>query len=259
MIIVNGAPPVPLVEAPKNPQATAPETPPETPTNNPTTEDPTEDSTDTPTEEPIEEPTEDTIEAGDATEDPENDPEDDLADEPTDTTSDIYKLPVLPAGKLWPSWEAGLAEINTFARGEGYAVVKARSKPSKKGELRLISLRCDRGGKYEGQPRSRNTSTRALRCPFAVSLRRQLPSKDWLLVHANVTHNHEPSPPSTHPVHRRADLRAHQAEIDRYLRLTPLTTQQILLLLKDANPDICLQARDIYNRRRELKVAGRIP
>ena len=60
--------------------------------------------------------------------------------------------------------------VNKHAGPEGYAVLCARFKKSKKGIDRLVYLRCDRGGKSDvnsmGFERRLHSGTRLMKCPF---------------------------------------------------------------------------------------------
>ena len=57
------------------------------------------------------------------------------------------KLQPPPPHEPFQTLEAGLKYINDYARAQGYAVVTARTKNSKK---RKTWIRCDRGGKTPG-------------------------------------------------------------------------------------------------------------
>ena len=48
----------------------------------------------------------------------------------------------------YASLDALLQAVNTFASSQGYAVVKRRTKVSKKGVLRKAVLMCDRNEEY---------------------------------------------------------------------------------------------------------------
>ena len=57
--------------------------------------------------------------------------------------------------------------INTFASSQGYAVVKRRTKVSKKGVLRKGVLMCNQSKEYHTESWSkRETASRKTGCPF---------------------------------------------------------------------------------------------
>ncbi|KAJ5118142.1 uncharacterized protein N7515_010365 [Penicillium bovifimosum] len=62
----------------------------------------------------------------------------------------------------------------------------------------------------------------------------------------NLSHNHEPSPPSTHPVQRALELQHEKSQADKAINLV-LTTRQVLIELPDEDPDTALTSRDLYN------------
>ena len=60
------------------------------------------------------------------------------------------KLQPLPSHEPFQTLEAGLKYINDYARAQGYAVVIAHTKNSKKDDKRKTWIRCDQGGKTHG-------------------------------------------------------------------------------------------------------------
>lgn len=75
-----------------------------------------------------------------------------------------------PEGLHYPTLSSLIDAVNHHAGAAGYAVVKARSKVSKKGVLRICYLQCDRGGKPRNNPRSDkriHASSRCIECSFS--------------------------------------------------------------------------------------------
>ena len=96
-----------------------------------------------------------------------------------------------PERESYPSLDALISAINAHAAGEGYAVVRFRTRYSKKNELRKVWLRCDKGGKYEAKGSGkRDTSTRQTECPFELIALRDLETSQWACVVKDSDHNH---------------------------------------------------------------------
>ena len=178
----------------------------------------------------------------------------------------ISALPIMeppPENQYYDTPELGIASINAFARGHGYAISTRSSKTTKLGIKKTVRLCCDRGRRYrprqEDSSRVRKTTTLAIQCPFTISLRLQQSSNTWRLTHKHIQHNYGPSPPSTHQAHRTQELTQKASNIDHLIRQGHLT-RQILTGLREEDPSYVLAARDIYNRRRRINtefLAGR--
>lgn len=137
-----------------------------------------------------------------------------------------FTFPLPPTDRTYHTPEEGVEAINSFARPHGYAVTTRRSKFTQKGKgiKKTVFLCCDRGRKVTEQPedppqaKRRNTSTLALGCPFMIVLRLDLQSGIWHTTVSNSTHNHEPSPPSTHPAQRALELTHKKDKVENALR-----------------------------------------
>lgn len=175
-------------------------------------------------------------------------------------------MPLPPLDQLYNSSDEGIAAINLFARPYGYAVTTRRSK-SRRGVKKTVYLGCDRSGTIKEHteesyiPKKRQTTTYANDCPFAITLRLDHQTNIWRLTIENPSHNHEPSPPSTHAAQRALELTYKKDKIENALRQGRIT-RQILTEIREADPKSTLIARDIYNTRRRLNqifLAGRTP
>jgi hypothetical protein len=193
-------------------------------------------------------------------------------------------LPLPPLDRRYNTPEEAIEAINKLGLEHGYAVVKRRSKKTKGQVPRLkkVQLQCDRGGVYapgaSRQPeqaleqpeqaliadsapsKKRKTHTLAVNCPFDVSLRLQIDDK-WILTIANDTHNHEPSPATTHVAHRKLELTRKEEQLRNWFKQN-LPTRQILRLLRAEDKRSCLVAKDINNARMRMNaefLAGRTP
>lgn len=110
-------------------------------------------------------------------------PSPEIGTEPINLPSTEIPLPLLDQSYATP--EAGITAINDHGRVYGYAVISRRSKRTKKGVKKTIRLSCDRWRTIPPETQddlsipdtnlsvSRNPTTLANKCPFAISLRLQ--------------------------------------------------------------------------------------
>ncbi|KAJ5796864.1 uncharacterized protein N7518_005404 [Penicillium psychrosexuale] len=163
-----------------------------------------------------------------------------------------------PTDRTYATSDEAKDAINDFARPHGYAVTIRRSKTTKRGVKKTVRLICDRGRRpdaceHRPQPKKRiNTNTMALECPFSMALRRDHGTGLWHVTIENPSHNHQPSPASTHAVQRTRELTHKREQIVTALRLGR-TTRQIMAELHEADPDTAIIPRDIYSTRFRLK------
>jgi len=111
-------------------------------------------------------------------------------------------------GQTFPSLSEALKQLNRYGAIHGYALRKTNSKTTRSGEPYRVYIGCDRGGK---PPQARAESLRRsasmkTECPFSGLLRWNNPL--WHLEIRVPGHNHGPSDPIAHPVHRRLGPRA---------------------------------------------------
>jgi len=104
-------------------------------------------------------------------------------------------------------------ELNQHAATQGYAVVKGRSKVSKRGVRMKYWINCDRGGEAKSKGRGyRNTSSRLCECPFEAIAKLENNIEDehglgtWTFTVKCPDHNHPPTKPSASVSHRREAL-----------------------------------------------------
>ena len=162
-----------------------------------------------------------------------------------------------PPHEPFQTLEAGLKYINDYALAQGYAVVTARTKNSKKGDKRKAWIRCDRGGKTPGPTgfgRRQHTTSRLIECPFLLILKLEL-GFGWALTLKNTTHNHAGTLAGSHPVHRKAALTQEVLDIIHNQTRTQTTPGQILSHLRlDIDEELPLFIRqDIYNAKAHLR------
>ncbi|CAB5172833.1 unnamed protein product [Rhizophagus irregularis] len=103
-------------------------------------------------------------------------------------------LPPPPA--IYNSADELYHNVQTFANSQGYALVKKRTHKNRYGELKNITLCCDRGGVYNNslgltkKTRKRHKGTRLIDCPFELYAARDSDSK-WHLEICNKNYNHD--------------------------------------------------------------------
>ena len=159
--------------------------------------------------------------------------------------------------------------LNKHAGPEGYAVVTARSKKSKKGVDRIVYIRCDRGGKASlnlaGFGRRLHSGTRLMECPFSAVGKRNKEGGWYLEVIRNGGHNHTPTLASAHPALRRLAMTEKVQESISSLTKAEVRSTQVLTHLRlDADEENPFFTRhDIYNvknqqRRQALDVLSSV-
>ncbi|KFG84092.1 hypothetical protein MANI_015087 [Metarhizium anisopliae] len=160
--------------------------------------------------------------------------------------------PIIP-GDPAPSADALFNKINTFAKDNGFGIVR-RNKYSYKGRLIRYSFHCDRFG----QPRAsescglRNRRSRKCGCGWMI-IAEALKEGKWVLrQHKNPKHhqhNHERSmTPSAHPSHRRLT-----APIKETIKSTSsragIRASDVAAVVEQQHPTSVHIRRDIYNAR----------
>jgi CRISPR/Cas system-associated exonuclease Cas4 (RecB family) len=116
-----------------------------------------------------------------------------------------------PPEGIYESVEDALEALNTFAAAEGYAIVKRRSILSKRGVIRRVDLKCDKGGEVKPyvstvpEERQRISSSRLTNCPFSMSLYLEKDDQgktQWRTQLRDGSHNHTATKAVAHPIHR---------------------------------------------------------
>ncbi|KAJ5965516.1 hypothetical protein N7481_012230 [Penicillium waksmanii] len=108
-------------------------------------------------------------------------PPDEPSDEwPTAATESTWKpppMPLPPRHSRFLDPDTAIEHINKLAQPAGYAVNKLRSKKNKRGQVKKVVLRCDRGREYASSisetSHKHKTNTHTCGCRFQVTLRFQ--------------------------------------------------------------------------------------
>ena len=163
---------------------------------------------------------------------------------------------ISPPDRLYYTLPEVFKTFNDHAGPQGYAVVKARTKESKKGVLRKCVFRCDRGGKAKdsgGTGKRFHSSSRLIDCPYSVVA--LLQEDHWHLNVRNPHHNHPPTMRGSHPVLRKMAMtdEAKQIIIDQSRNQATPATILSTLRMNDDQEDPVFKNRDLYNFRASIK------
>lgn len=155
---------------------------------------------------------------------------------------------------FYPSLDELIIALNTFASLQGYAVVKRRTKTSKKGVLQKALLMCDRGKEHIDKSRGkRDTSSRKTNCPFDMIA--VLEEEGWTYRVRDGDHNHNSTLAGAHPVHRKiARMEEVLDQIANHAK-TGAPPQQMLTHLRvgQSSETPLFKNRDIYNERQRIR------
>ncbi|KAI8406405.1 hypothetical protein FOFC_13875 [Fusarium oxysporum] len=172
--------------------------------------------------------------------------------EPSSPEPNQIPNPPIP-GDPAPSAEVLFNQVNTFAKNNGFGIVKLNAY-SYKGRVKRYTFQCDRYG--EPKP-SRGANLRARKsrkcgCKWKL-IAEALNEGAWLLrLHDNPEHhqhNHGPSAASSaHPSHRRLTKDA-KATIESTSRRVGIRARDVRAVVQDQHPELNFTKRDIYNAR----------
>jgi hypothetical protein len=173
-----------------------------------------------------------------------------------------------PPEGVFDTHEEALNYAQTFARDQGYAITKRRTKFTmycEAKQLQTASLHCSKGGTWRNRAtneenRTKEIISRLTNCPFHAAIRRRNKGNTYLLTIECPDHNHDPTPPVALPQHRELSSTAQ----DTIYRLTMSgdRPRQIASVLQLEDPTQLLIQQDIYNERkriREVNLGGQTP
>ncbi|XP_057955993.1 probable bifunctional methylthioribulose-1-phosphate dehydratase/enolase-phosphatase E1 2 isoform X5 [Malania oleifera] len=155
-----------------------------------------------------------------------------------------------PVG-VFPTREELLKHVRDFALTQGYMVsIKDSSKD------RYVTIACDRGGIYRRRlkngenMRRRKTPTRLTNCPFEIVGKKDYDS--WTLTLKHGEHNHGPSKDiSDHP--SCCCFTEEEVLIIREMTATGKRPCQILKALRQRNPNLVSDSRNVYNVKAKIR------
>ncbi|CAG8745484.1 11588_t:CDS:2, partial [Acaulospora morrowiae] len=144
-----------------------------------------------------------------------------------------------PSSETYNSADELFQSVQTFANSQGYVLIKKRICKDHHGELKNMSLHCDRGGTYSSKAHYRQTSSHLIDCLFEIYASRC--NGLWNLEVRNSNHNYE-----------------------RVREMTVLDSRprEIVSTLRQNDESTLVTNRDIYNAREQFRqqyLAGRTP
>jgi hypothetical protein len=171
-----------------------------------------------------------------------------ISDSPSLIPASITPLS-LPSEGIFASFNQLFNTCQQHARLGGYAFTIAKSE---KRDGRVIkTLRCKRGGRHRAtineDRRIRDKSSFKSDCQASIKARER-PDGSWTLQWRDsqyCTHNHEPGDPSPFPEHRRLSKQQISTINSHYI--TGITPSRTVAILRQEDPTIAIQHRDIYN------------
>lgn len=169
--------------------------------------------------------------------------------DPNEHTQEKKMLP--PPVGIFQTREELIKHVRNFALIQGYMVsIRDSSKD------RYVTMACDRGGVYRKRlktgenMRKRKVASRLTNCPFEV-----VGKKDddiWMLSIKNGEHNHEASrDTSDHPSCRH--FSEEEVKAIREMTIAGKRPRQILKALRQRNPNLVLDSRNVYNVKAKIR------
>jgi len=179
--------------------------------------------------------------------------------ENSSTNAQLYNLSV-PAAAEFDTALLLFHYCQSHAKLNGYAVSIKRSNKE-----RNITVKCDFGGNYRAGRKTkqvenrRKTVTRLQNCPFEIHGKIH-PDKKWRFIVKCQYHNHEATPPSAHPAHKR--LREDQLETAVSMTQAGARPRAVFSSLLNNDPDTVITLKSLYNAKAKKRVEmlkGRSP
>ena len=153
------------------------------------------------------------------------------------------------------------AWVQNIARGQGFVIIKGRTK-AEKGYLYEINYRCTKSGNYKpGGAGKRKTSTCKTNCPFKLVAKYHETKNYWVLRVKDDTHNHEMLE-SLHGVPFAMRLKDDELSLVKQLTEYSMKPRNILSTIQGRNPDNVSSVKTIYNARdkiRRARESGKTP
>lgn len=170
-------------------------------------------------------------------------------EEPNNQTEQNKMLP--PPVGIFQSSEDLLKHVRDFALTQGYMVsIKDSSKD------RYVTISCDRGSVYRRRlktgenMRQRKAPSRLTNCPFEVVGKKD--NELWSLTIKHGEHNHEPPNDITdHPSCRQ--FTDEEVVVIREMTAAGKRPRQILKVLRQRNPTLVSDSRNVYNVKAKIR------
>jgi hypothetical protein len=152
------------------------------------------------------------------------------------------------------------ADLQAYARENGFGISVDSSSNHR------VFYRCAKGGKYDNRHKDssvhesrqrNNTSTMKTGCQYRVVARNQAQEQGvgWKTTVLENNHNHGPVvTPAALPQHRIASMTAEEKSQIKQMNSENHGAKEILLAIRNMNPQTALIPRDIYNILASLRV-----
>ena len=148
--------------------------------------------------------------------------------------------------------------VQKRGRSLGYVIVTKRSNQDKTKLSSFVSkviLMCDRSGIHRNKSSTTNRTTKKTNCPFQLVAKYRKMHNYWTLRVICEKHNHEPAlDMEGHPYAQR--LSDNEKRLVVELSRKDVKPQEILLTLKEKNPNNVSTLRTIYNALQKIRKTG---
>jgi MULE transposase domain len=184
------------------------------------------------------------------------------------TATPHYTALAPPPEKAYPSVDAAIADVNTFAGPRGYAVVKGRVNKNKNfTRIKKVWIQCDRGGKVRStivdseDVRRPGAGSKKVKCPFKATLKATADQDNaivngeaWQLSVEYSHHNHEPSiDRAAHPALRKMEKDLAFKAAVKAQKHAGMEANHTYASHYGENPEALITKRDIHNERANVR------
>ena len=164
----------------------------------------------------------------------------------------------MPPEASFPTFDALYSSIQAHAKLAGYAWVIRKSEQRKGRQLK--GLRCKRSSTYRSSvsnedSRQRQRCTVKTQCPVSAKARERSDGS-WDFYHNSLAHNHDAATAGAFPEHRRLTTQQISTVTSHYS--SGVIPSRIVTILRDQEPGLSLNHRDVYNVTAVLSRAQRL-
>ncbi|GAU50943.1 hypothetical protein TSUD_375430 [Trifolium subterraneum] len=144
------------------------------------------------------------------------------------------------------------AEDFGIANKVSIIITRSDKKNGIRGRNDKLILGCDRGGKYDTSQSSTSTASKKCNCPFKLRATPSIDGSGWKVQVQYGVHNHGlPDQYAGHP--RKARLTAEENKHVEELTKCRVAPRNIVISLKEKNPESVVDANQIYRKRNKLQ------
>jgi hypothetical protein len=150
------------------------------------------------------------------------------------------------------------AEDVGIANKVSIIITRSDKKNGIRGRNDKLILGCDRGGKYDTSQSSTSTASKKCNCPFKLRATPSIDGSGWKVQVQCGVHNHGlPDQYAGHP--RKARLTEEENKHVEELTKCRVAPRNIVISLKEKNPESVVDANQIYRKRNKLQKEERGP